>query len=89
MPLDVSPQRTPNPNAMRFSLGRPVLGPSGKTYASMQAAAGVPWAEALHAIPGVESVFGVNDFVTVVKGAGGDWGAIVPQAIEALQAAFA
>ncbi|MHC5012060.1 MAG: NifU N-terminal domain-containing protein, partial [Planctomycetota bacterium] len=67
MARDVTPTPTPNPNAIRFGLGPDALGPQSRSYANAEAAAGVAWAEALFALPGVQSLFGVNDFLTVTK----------------------
>jgi hypothetical protein len=83
----VRPQPTPNPNALRLALGENALGEKSRSYASRQAAAGVPWAEALLGIPGVVSVFGLRDFLTVTKEAGASWEQIVPEAVRVLETA--
>lgn len=64
----VSFQPTPNPNAGKFVVGRPVT-PVGtsRSYYSAEEAASDPIARALLALDGVRSVFMVNDFVTVTK----------------------
>ncbi|MGH9150638.1 MAG: NifU N-terminal domain-containing protein [Acidimicrobiales bacterium] len=65
---------TPNPNAMKFTLDVPLA-------ATVEARAGAtpddPFARALVAIDGVESVYGVGTYVTVTRRAGADWGPIV------------
>jgi hypothetical protein len=87
MPLQVTPQPTPNPNAFKFVVaGRRFERPA--TYSSPEAAKGVLFAEKLFAIPEVQSVFCTADFVTVTKGPAGDWGRIVPAAVKALQEAL-
>jgi hypothetical protein len=68
-----SPSPTPNPNAMKFSLDVPVP-------ADLEAS---PFGQALLGIPGVVSVFGVADFVTVTRSADADWDTIVPAVIAA------
>ena len=70
-----SPSSTPNPNALRFTLDCPV--PEGLEQS--------PFGEAVLAVPGVVSLFGVNDFVTVTRAPDADWDAIVT----AVQAAAA
>jgi len=88
MPRAVTPTPTPNPNAMRFSLGESALSAS-HSYAGAEAAANTPWARRLFEIPGVLSLFAVNDFVTVTKDVHAGWEAIVPHVVEVLQnAAF-
>jgi hypothetical protein len=64
MPIEVQP--TPNPNAMKFVLGRKAFG-RPLSFASAEAAAGHVLAEQIFALPGVYNVFMVQDFVTVNK----------------------
>jgi hypothetical protein len=80
----VTPHPTPNPNAIRFAFGQDVLGSKSVTFASAAAAEGTPWAERLFGLPGVASLFGVRDFLTVTKTPAADWNAIVPRAVEIL-----
>ena len=79
----VSPSNTPNPNAMKFTLDTKL--PAAMNFASADAARGNAFAEAVFATDGVVQVFGVNDFVTVTRRPGADWGPIV----EAVKAAAA
>lgn len=72
---------TPNPNAMKFSLD--VKLPGTLNLASAEAAAGDPFASAVFAVAGVQSLFGVNDFVTVTRKPGADWDTIVAGVTEA------
>ena len=84
--VDVFVDETPNPNALKLTLSRPVV-PSGKTYRDA-ATADAPWAKALLAIPGVVGVYGVNNFISVQKTPEADWEAMIPQMESALQQAF-
>lgn len=84
MPRSVSAQPTPNPNALRFAFRGNVLGDKSRSFPDAASASGTPWAERLFGLPGVVSVFGVKDFLTVTKTAVADWNAIVPKAIEIL-----
>jgi len=68
------PSPTPNPNAMKFSLD--VKLPATLNVANADAATGNPFAAAVFAVDGVQSLFGVNDFVTVTRKPGADWDAI-------------
>lgn len=87
MPRTVTPEPTPNPNAVRFSLGEDVLGVTRQLFASAEEAAGTPWAAKLFRIPGVASIFGIKDFVTLTKEAHVEWEGIVPHVVEVLQTA--
>jgi len=84
MAFDVRPEPTPNPNALRFSFSAAVLGDKPRSFATAQVAVGTPWAERLFAIPGVVSLFGMRDFLTITKAPSADWNAIVPTAVEVL-----
>ncbi len=70
-----TPQPSPNPNALRFQLDT-TLG-STLSYANAGAAEADPFAKQVFAAPGVASIFGVNDFVTVTRTAGADWDPII------------
>ena len=78
-----TPAPSPNPNALRFSLDTTL--PDTISCNSREEAAGNPFAEAVFAVDGVATIFGVNDFVTVNRKPGADWDPIV----EAVQAAAA
>jgi hypothetical protein len=69
-----TPTPTPNPNALKFQLD--VTLPEMMNVASATDAA-TPFQQAVLAAPGVASLFGVNDFVTVTRVEGADWGPIV------------
>jgi len=77
------PSPSPNPNALRFQLDTTL--PDTLSFNSEADAAGHPFAAAVFAAPGVASIFGVNDFVTVTRLPGAQWDPIV----EAVQAAAA
>ena len=69
-----TPSPTPNPNAMKYDLD--VKLPATLNLANAEAAAGNAFAEAVFAVEGVQSLFGVNTFVTVTRKAGADWDVI-------------
>ena len=75
MPIQVQP--TPNPNAMKFVLGRPLFA-RPLSFPSPQAAAGHAPAEEIFALQGVYNVFMVQDFVTVNKLPDIPWETLVP-----------
>ncbi|MDQ3756353.1 MAG: NifU N-terminal domain-containing protein [Actinomycetota bacterium] len=78
------PAPSPNPNALRFQLD--VTLPDTLSANGAGEAAGSPFLEAVFAAPGVATVFGVNDFVTVTRTAGAEWEPIVA-AVQAAAAA--
>ena len=80
MPVRAEP--TPNPNAMKFSVGAPVGGPA--THLAGQDTED-PTASEILALPGVVSVFMTADFVTVSKTADGDWDSLIPACVEILE----
>lgn len=77
---------TPNPNALKFTVGQTVGGP--KTFTA-GAETDDPLAAGLLGIAGVESIFMTADFVTLTKDGAGDWNVIAPQAQTILEAHFA
>lgn len=89
MSVTIIAQPTPNPNAMKFTVSRHLTDGSSRTYGSAQEAAGDPLASRLFAVPGVKTVFVLNDFVTVTKETGASWAEVSPAAEEALRAYFA
>ena len=73
MPFDVREiQPTPNPNAVKFVLDRPI---SDRPVSFLNAgqATGHPIAEQFFAIAGVTSVLLLGDFVTINKDASAAW----------------
>jgi hypothetical protein len=82
MPFTVTEvQETPNPNAMKFLLDRPIV-EQPTSFFNAAAAAGHPVAERLFAIPGVSSLLLLGDFITVNKKPDAKWPA-VSKAVEA------
>ena len=75
MPITID--TTPNPNAMKFSVGTPVGGPETFTDAN---ADGNPLASSLLGIDGVVSMFMTADFVTLTKTPEAQWAQINPLA---------
>ncbi len=83
--MSVRVEPTPNPNALKFTVGVDVGGP--KTFVADRAD-GDPLAEAILGLPGVTSMFMTADFVTLTKAPDADWGDIAPRATEILQSHF-
>lgn len=83
--MPVTPEPTPNPNALKFAIGRPVGGPA--TYTS-GGEIDDPTARQLLDLEGVVSVFMTADFVTLTKAPEADWTGIEDRAIEILEGRF-
>ena len=84
MPVQI--ESTPNPNALKFTVGVDVGGP--KTFVTGREEED-PLAVALLSIPGVTSIFMTADFVTLSKTPDADWTVIAGPAQEILQSHFA
>lgn len=90
MPVTIRFQSTPNPNAGKFSADRRIVeGRASRSYYGAAQAAEDDVARALFALPGVASVFMVDDFVTVTKQPDAQWDALVPQVIATLERTLA
>jgi hypothetical protein len=83
MPVRVDP--SPNPNAMKFTVGVAVGGPG---TVSRGGAPSGGYADRLLELEGVMSVFFTADFVTLTKTASSDWDRIVPPAVAILETEF-
>ena len=81
----VTVSSTPNPNAVKFTVGVPVGGPA--TYVPSQPTED-PLGQALLGLSGVASVFMTADFVTVNKLPDAGWELIIEPAQEILEAHF-
>lgn len=87
--MAVTFQQTPNPNAGKFVVGRPVVKGSGSlSFFDADQAAADPIARALFGVNGVASVFMVEDFVTVTKRPEADWSDLVSAVTAAIESAL-
>lgn len=68
MPVQID--NTPNPNALKFTIGRPVGGPA--TFSSAKPTDD-PLGLALLEVEGVVSVFMTADFVTITRDPAASW----------------
>jgi hypothetical protein len=66
---------------MKFTLDTTL--PEMLNVTGPEAAVGVPFAEAVFAAGGVASIYGVNDFVTITRQPGFEWGPIVAAVVAA------
>ncbi len=77
-PIDLFVEPTPNPNSMKFTLNRKLVEKS-ESYSSLQQAEKSPLAQKLLEVPGVKTLFILNNFISVGKDALADWEEIVPK----------
>lgn len=83
--MPVTPGTTPNPNAMKYTVGVPVGGPGTHVQGSEPTEVFV---SELLGIDGVASVFHTADFVTISKTPEGSWDQITPQVVGILESHF-
>lgn len=76
---------SPNPNAMKFSVGKPVGGPTTHVVGSDPVEV---FARDLLAIAGVTSIFMTADFVTISKTPDASWDPIIAEATAILESEF-
>ncbi len=80
---------TPNPNAGKFVVDRQVV-PSGgsRSFFEAEDARDDPVGESLMALPGVRSIFMVDDFITVTKTPATEWDDLIPRVEDAIRSAM-
>lgn len=83
--MEITVERTPNPAAMKFTIGVPVGGPATFTTAAEADERIRPILE----LDGVASVFMTADFITVSGSPDIDWDAVVPDVVTTLESSFA
>jgi hypothetical protein len=86
--IEVVPEMTPNPNALKFTLDRPAVEGRSQTFREGSDPADSPLGARIFALDGVTNVFMVSNFVSVTKEAGVPWDELAPQVIEELQTHF-
>jgi|FEC22Drversion2_1045045.scaffolds.fasta_scaffold02025_5 hypothetical protein len=86
--IDVTPEPTPNPNALKFTLDRPSTDRRSETFREGSDPAESPLGARLFALDGVTNVFMAANFVSITKEDAADWDDLVPQVIDALRAHF-
>jgi hypothetical protein len=86
--IDVIPEPTPNPNAVKFTLDRPAVEGRSQTFRAGSDPSQSPLGARLFALDGVTNVFMVSNFVSITKEDDADWNELVPQVIDELQAHF-
>lgn len=83
--MAVTVSNTPNPNALKFTVGSDVGGPVTHAAGSNP---DDPMAAELLAIDGITSMFGTADFITLTKSPDASWELIAPAAAAILERYF-
>ena len=86
--LTVRTERTPNPNSLKYNLGRVLLPGGSANFPTAESAGRSPLAESLFKVNGVAGVFIGSDFITITKGEEDTWQDINTELAPALEAFF-
>lgn len=79
-------QPTPNPNAGKFVVDRPVVDDDRpRSYRTPAEAGDEPVARALLELNEVVDVFMVEDFITVTKTPASTWDGLIPRVVRAIE----
>jgi Scaffold protein Nfu/NifU N terminal len=81
-------EATPNPRAMKFTIGRAVGGPSTFTTSSVDDTDVPHWVVVILRLPEVVSLFTTADFITVTGSPQVDWNGVSDDIVEALETEF-
>ncbi len=77
MPVDIQLEWTPNPSTLKYVVDRQLIPSGALNFTSPEAARGKsPLAEKLLALEGVTAIMIGGTFVSVTKGAAGEWDAM-------------
>ena len=82
--MGVVTENTPNPRAMKFSVGSPVGGPATFTDAATADDRVAPILE----LDGIVSVFMTADFVTATRDTDATWDLLAPAIVDILETTF-
>ena len=86
--MEVTPEATPNPNAIKFTLDRPSTEGKAQTVREGTDPSESPLGARLFALDGVTNVFLVSNFVSVTKDDATDWQRLAPEVIAQIEAHF-
>ncbi len=84
----VTPEGTPNPNAVKFTLDRPATDGRPVTFRAGSDPADSPLGHAIFQLDGVTNVFMTADFVSVTKEPDAAWDDLLPAVIDAIERHF-
>ena len=76
---------TPNPNSLKFMVGRDIISGGSHEFSNAEEASHSPLAARLFEVAGVDGVFYGSNFVTVRKTAEARWDDLEPKAIDIIE----
>jgi Fe-S cluster biogenesis protein NfuA len=85
MPKVINIEPTPNPDALKFIVQKPLLRQGTRSFKDFGAAVGDPLASAVFALGKVTSVFYLDRFVTVNKESASEWSSLIDPICEAIE----
>ena len=88
MTVEVSISKTPNENAMKYTLNRNSIESGHKTYSNAKSAEDSPVAKMLFAIDGVSQVFLMADFISVTKKPEVSWSNLEASILEVIKSSY-
>lgn len=88
MPVHIAPQETPNPNALRMVLDRPIQESSRGRYFTDPTACEDAFARALLEVEGVVGVMLLPNSVTVSKANEASWERLQPAVVQRIHGYF-
>lgn len=86
--MTIRTERTPNPNSLKYKLGKLILPGGSANFPTAESADRSPMAKRLFAVSGVNGVFIGSDFFTITKGEEFLWPAINEGIAPALEEFF-
>ena len=86
MPKVINIEPTPNPDALKFILQRPILKSGVRSFRDFGAAVGDPLGSAIFSLGHVTSVFYMDRFVTVNKEPAAEWSDLIDAVCEVVEA---
>jgi Fe-S cluster biogenesis protein NfuA len=87
--VNITAEITPNPNTLKFNVGRTLIESGSLNFPDKAKAKGIPLAEALYGLDNVLGVMVGHDFVTVTKRPQTSWHDLAQPVIDSLKALFA
>jgi hypothetical protein len=84
----VTPEGTPNPNAVKFTLDCPATEKRSETFREGSDPAESPLGAKIFALDGVTNVFLTSNFVSVTKEANAIWDDLLPAVIDQIEAFY-
>lgn len=85
---DVTPEATPNPAAIKFTLDRPATEGRSQTFREGSDPEASPLGARIFALGGITNVFLTANFVSVTKDASVEWEELIPKVVDTITAFF-